>query len=60
MTRSISKRVSEISSYDLDKSCRNIINQSSPKMRKLKKIIRKNDRKRLDNFLNECYNDYSR
>lgn len=60
MMRGISKRVSEISSYDLDKNCHNIINQSSPKMRRLKKIIRKNDRKRLDNFLNKCYNDYNR
>ena len=57
MTRSINKRVSEISSWDLDKGCRNFINQSSPKNRRLKKIIRKNDRKRLDNFLNKCYND---
>ena len=57
MTRSISKRVSEISSWDLDKSCRKFIDQSTPKRHRLKKIIRKNDRKRLDNFLNKCYND---
>ena len=57
MTRGISKRVSEISSWDLDKSCRKFIDQSTPKRRRLKKIIRKNDRKRLDNFLNKCYND---
>ena len=60
MARGIDKRVSEISSWDLDKGCRKFINQSSPKMRRLKKIIRKNDRKRLDNFLNKCYNDYNR
>lgn len=58
--RGIDKRVSEISSWDLDKSCRKFIDQSSPKMRRLKKIIRKNDRKRLDNFLDKCYNDYNR
>lgn len=57
MTRSIDKRVSEISSWDLDKGCRNFVNQSSPKNRRLKKIIKKNDRKRLDNFFNKCYND---
>ena len=60
MMRSISKRVSEISSWDLNKGCRKFVNQSSPKMRRLKKIIRKNDRKRLDNFLNTCYNYYNR
>ena len=60
MARGIDKRVSEISSWDLDKDCRKFINQSSPKMRRLKKLIRKNDRKRLDNFLNKCYNDYNR
>lgn len=60
MTRGISKRVSEISSWDLNKGCRKFINQSTPKMRRLKKIIRKNDRKRLDNFLNKCYNNYNR
>ena len=55
--REIDKKVSEISSWDLDKSCRKFIDQSTPKRRRLKKIIRKNDRKRLDNFLNKCYND---
>ena len=57
MTRGISKRVSEISSWDLDKGCRKFIDQSTSKRRRLKKIIRKNDRKRLDSFLNKCYND---
>lgn len=58
--RAIDKKVSEISSWDLDKDCRNFIDQSTPKRRRLKKIIRKNDRKRLDNFMNKCYNDYDR
>ena len=55
--RNISKRVSEISRWDLDKGCRNFIDQSTPANRRLKKVIRKKDRKRLDNFLNKYYND---
>ena len=48
--RSISKRVSEISRWDLDPSCRNFIDQSTPANRRLKKVIRKRDKKRLDKW----------
>jgi hypothetical protein len=56
MKRQISKRVSELSAWDLDKGCRNIVNQASPANRRLKKKIRKNDRKRLDRYIRKCYN----
>ena len=58
--RGIEKKISEISSWDLDKGCRKFINQSTPKMRRLKKIVRKNDRKRLDKTMNTWYNDYNK
>lgn len=54
--RSINKRVSELSCWDLDKGCRNIINQNTKARRKLKKKIRKSDRKRLDKFYKLVYN----
>lgn len=57
MKRSISKRVSELSAWDLDAGCRNIINQASPKNRRLKKKIRRQDRKRLDRYSERVYND---
>lgn len=57
MSRNISKRVSEIASWDLDASCRKIINQGSSSNRRLKKIIRRQDKKRLDNWFKKCYNE---
>lgn len=57
MKRSISKRVSELAAWDLDAGCRNIINQASPKNRRLKKKIRRQDRKRLDRYSERVYND---
>lgn len=57
MKRSIAKRVSEMSAWDLDKGCRNIINQQSPANRRLKKKIRRQDKKRLDRYFETCYND---
>ena len=56
MKRSIDKRVSELSAWDLDAGCRNIINQNTPANRRLKKIIRRQDRKRLDKYINQWYN----
>lgn len=56
MKRQIAKRTSELAAWDLDKSCRHIVNQSSVANRKLKKKIRRQDRKRLDNFISICYN----
>lgn len=57
MKRQIAKRTSELAAWDLDKGCRNIVNQSSIANRKLKKKIRKQDRKRLDRYFESCYND---
>jgi hypothetical protein len=57
MKRSISKRVSELSAWDLDAGCRNIVNQASPTNRRLKKKIRRQDRKRLDKYSERVYND---
>ena len=57
MKRSINKRVSELSAWDLDAGCRNIVNQASPKNRRLKKKIRRQDRKRLDRYSERVYND---
>lgn len=54
--RSINKRISELANWDLDAGCRNIINQSTRARRKLKKKIRKMDRKRLDKFYKIAYN----
>jgi len=55
--RQIEKKLSELSTWDLDAGCRNIIDQSTPARRHLKKKIRRQDRKRLDRFLFKCYND---
>lgn len=57
MKRSIAKRVSELSAWDLDAGCRNIVDQSTKTRRKLKKTIRKQDRKRLDRYSEKAYND---
>jgi hypothetical protein len=57
MKRSINKRVSELSAWDLDAGCRNIVNQASPANRRLKKKIRRQDRKRLDKYSERVYND---
>ena len=40
MKRQIAKRVSELDCWDLNKGCRNIVNQDTPARRKLKKKIR--------------------
>lgn len=41
------KKRSELTSWDLDKGCRTIVNQSRATMRKLKQRIRRQDRKRI-------------
>ena len=56
MTGQIAKRISELSAWDLDAGCRNFINQASPANRRLKKKIRKQDRKRVDKYMNRWYN----
>jgi len=50
MKRCDYKKVSELSAWDLDKGCRRFINQSSKWARRMKKIIRKADRKRVDKW----------
>lgn len=57
MKRNEYKKVSEIASWDLDKGCRDIVNQASPANRRLKKKIRRQDRKRLDRYTEQAYND---
>lgn len=60
MMRAISKKVDELSAWDLNKGCRNIIDQSTPARRRLKKVLRKKSRKQLDKFFDKCYNTYER
>ena len=50
MKRCDYKKISELFAWDLDKGCRCFVNQSSKWARKMKKIIRKNDRKRIDKW----------
>ena len=50
MKRCDYKKISELSAWDLDKGCHRFVNQSSKWARKMKKIIRKNDRKRIDKW----------
>jgi hypothetical protein len=54
--RQITKKISELSAWDLDKGCRRIIDQSTSARRRLKKIIRRQDRKRIDKVLSSWYN----
>ena len=49
--RQITKKISELSAWDLDAGCRRIVDQSTPARRRLKKIIRRQDRKRIDKIL---------
>ena len=48
--RQFPKKVSELSAWDLNKGSRNYIDQSTPARRHLKKVIRRQDRKRLNRF----------
>ena len=45
------KRVDELAAWDLDASCRRWVNQSAAGMRKLKKKLRRQARKKLDKLL---------
>lgn len=51
MARASYKKYDELAAWDLDKGCRNIVNQSSPARRKLKKRLRKQARKKLKEAL---------
>lgn len=48
--RQISKKVSELSAWDLDKGSKRYIDQSTLARRRLKKVLRRQDRKRLSNY----------
>ena len=50
MKRCDYKKVSELAAWDLNKGCCKFVNQSSKSARRIKKIIRKNDRKRVDKW----------
>lgn len=60
MKRNSYKVTSDLSAWDLDAGCRNIVNQDSPANRRLKKKIRRADRKRLDRYARKLYNDDER
>jgi len=51
MNRAEYQKVSELSAWDLNAGCRNIIDQTTPARRRLKKRIRRADRKRYRNFI---------
>lgn len=55
MKRNFYKKISELSTWDLDAGCRNIIDQSTPARRHLKKKIRRQDRKALDRYMKQWY-----
>ena len=57
MRKSEYKRHDDLAAWDLNAGCRNIINQSTPANRRLKKKLRKKARKTLDNNLNKWYNE---
>lgn len=48
--RQISKRVSELAAWDLDSGSKKWVNQSTIARRRLKKVLRKQDRKRLNKY----------
>lgn len=48
MKRGFFKRVDELAAWDLDAGCRAIVNQQSPGNRRLKKVLRKQARARLN------------
>ena len=48
MKRARYKRMDELSAWDLDKGCRHIVDQSTPGRRRLKKCLRKQARKKIN------------
>lgn len=57
MKRAAYKCHDELTAWDLNKGCRNIVNQSTPARRRLKKILRRKSRKTLDNYYKTWYNE---
>jgi hypothetical protein len=51
MRRAAYKKYDELAAWDLNKGCRRFINQSTPTNRKLKKVLRRQARKRLKGVL---------
>ena len=47
--RALYKRYGDLSCWDLDKGCRHIVNQSTPGRRRLKKVLRRQVRRRIKN-----------
>ena len=56
--RNIAIKISELSAWDLDSGSKKYVNQSTAARRRLKKVLRKQDRKRLDKYFTKCYNIY--
>ncbi len=48
MKRSLYKRYDDLAAWDLDKGCRHIVDQSRPGRRRLKKVLRRQAHKRLN------------
>ena len=42
------KKFDELAAWDLDKGCRNIVNQHTPARRRLKDILKRQARKRIE------------
>lgn len=51
MKRAAYKKYDELAAWDLNKGCRRFINQSTPTNRKLKKVLRRQARKKLKGVL---------
>lgn len=52
MKRSLYKRYDDLACWDLDKGCRHIVDQARPDRRRLKKVLRRQARKRLNQWEN--------
>lgn len=46
--RALYKKYDELSAWDLNKSCRKWIDQSTPARRRLKKVLRRQARKKIN------------
>lgn len=56
--RSDWKKLDELSAWDLDPGCRRIINQTTPGRRRLKRVLRRQARKRLNSTIKDIeHND---
>ena len=46
--RSDYKKLDEFAAWDIDKGCRRIVNQAAPGMRRLRDVLRRQARKRIE------------